>query len=35
MRNTHLNQIEILSHENAKMDAMLNTKTIELENLVK
>lgn len=35
IKNAHTNQIEILSHEISKLEAMVNTKNIELENLIK
>lgn len=35
IKNAHTDQIEILSHEIAKLEAMVNTKNIELENLIK
>jgi hypothetical protein len=35
IKNAHTDQIEILSHEISKLEAMVNTKNIELENLIK
>lgn len=35
LKNAHSNQLEILSNEINKLEAMLNTKNLEIENLIK